>query len=984
MSKHNILGKILLVIFLLKSVLAVAVENDSLLSLIENDNREIRLEALVKLGSQLSASMPTESEKYSRQAVSIASEIGDNKLLADALSNLGDALYYQNKRDSSNQCFEKALKIRESLGDTKGTGILYNYIGISHYEAGNYDLAMKSYEKAKACFTEAEDMQMLASVLGNMAVIYKSWGKNDKALDLHSKSLEIYIEVSDENGIAGAYNNIGSIYKNRGQYQTALEYYQNSVEKYKISGNSRGLANTYNKLGILYFEWENLEKSVAFYELALELEEKNGNKQGIAHISTNLGLIFKQKGNKNTAIQHFQKVKEIFTEVGDSKGIANTLSNIGQVYLEVGEFKMAIPVLEEALSIESRLNESKGKSVAYLFLGKAYTFSGEFEKAHVALDSSLLLAQKSDLSEQIRENYLARSNLYNSTGKPELALEFYKKHIALKDSVFRLEKHQQITEMQARYETAQKEQEIDLLKKDQELQESRIFKDRIYLILSAGGIVVLIFLLLLLVNRNRIRTRANQELAIQNEQIQQQKEEIKTQADQLLKTNRELEKLSIVARETDNAIIITDSNALIEWVNPGFKKLYGLDYQSWHEVAGKKLGEVRNNNDISIAVEECIEKKRTIDTIYQIQNSTDNRWFQTTITPILDEDNRVYKLICIDSEITKIKKAEEEVNQRRKDIEKAFKKSSRQQLQLLIAFEKINDQQSEIKDSIEYAHRLQMAVMPSSNCLGRFFTDHFIMYKPRDIVSGDFYWMRDVSLNDSQVLVTAVVDCTGHGVPGAFMSMLGIAFLNEILSSFHSATSNENFKADIILNLLRDKVIQALNQGGDENEADDGMDIALCIYTKKTGRIQYAGAHNPLYLISKNIPSVVPDESIKRTLEKEGLEQKLYEIVPDKMPIGIHILMNPKPFSVKEIFVQKGDKIYIFSDGYADQFGGMHGKKIKTSTMKDILLATSEMSMKDQNEALEANLAEWRNFKDQYSGEIYPQIDDITIMGMEI
>jgi len=257
--------------------------------------------------------------------------------------------------------------------------------------------------------------------------------------------------------------------------------------------------------------------------------------------------------------------------------------------------------------------------------------------------------------------------------------------------------------------------------------------------------------------------------------------------------------------------------------------------------------------------------------------------------------------------------------------------------------DQIFQQKQEITDSIHYAKRIQNAVLPREELLDKL-SDHFILFKPRDIVSGDYYWMTE---KDGKTFVLAA-DCTGHGVPGAFMSMLGISFMNEIVNK------SDNTEANLILNQLRENVVQSLHQRGEEGEQKDGMDLALCVIDIKTKKIQYAGAYNPLYLIRKG---------------------KLIEYKADKMPIGIYAEKDHS-FTNNEIETQKGDTFYMFSDGYVDQFGGPRAKKFMSKKFKELLLNICPKSMKEQREILDRTIEEWK-------GQI-EQIDDIIVMGFRI
>ena len=252
-------------------------------------------------------------------------------------------------------------------------------------------------------------------------------------------------------------------------------------------------------------------------------------------------------------------------------------------------------------------------------------------------------------------------------------------------------------------------------------------------------------------------------------------------------------------------------------------------------------------------------------------------------------------------------------------------------------------QKKEIEDSIKYARRIQYAVIPTEKVCHEIYPESFIFFRPLNIVSGDFYWISHV---DNKVVYTAA-DCTGHGVPGAFMSMLGVAFLNEIVNK------DRIISPDQILNNLRDKVIKALQQQGLSGETRDGMDIALVSINTEEGILEYAGAYNPLIMIRNG---------------------ELFETPGEKMPIGYY--ENMRPFPKHKIMIEKGDMLYMYSDGYEDQFGGPDGKKFKSRRLKDLLLKIYTLPVEKQKEMIERNFLEWK-------GDL-SQIDDVVVVGIAI
>jgi serine phosphatase RsbU (regulator of sigma subunit)/ligand-binding sensor domain-containing protein len=265
--------------------------------------------------------------------------------------------------------------------------------------------------------------------------------------------------------------------------------------------------------------------------------------------------------------------------------------------------------------------------------------------------------------------------------------------------------------------------------------------------------------------------------------------------------------------------------------------------------------------------------------------------------------------------------------------------------------DKIAELHKSIMDSIFYARRIQEALLPPDELLKELLPEYFVLFKPRDIVSGDFYW---ASQHENRAILVAA-DCTGHGVPGAFMSMLGISFLNEIVNKIDSVESH------LILNELRANVKKSLRQTGKENEAKDGMDLALCIIDYKNMKMEYSGAFNSLYLI------------------RDG---ELIKYDADRMPIGIYI-REKDSFTKHIVELQKGDSFYIFSDGFVDQFGGPKGSKLMTKRFKELLLENYTKPMSEQKEILERYLADWQSYTNE-KGDNYRQIDDILVIGVRI
>ena len=287
-----------------------------------------------------------------------------------------------------------------------------------------------------------------------------------------------------------------------------------------------------------------------------------------------------------------------------------------------------------------------------------------------------------------------------------------------------------------------------------------------------------------------------------------------------------------------------------------------------------------------------------------------------------------------------ISSQKDEIEAQRDEIESQRDMATNQRDQIIA-------QKQAITDSIEYASIIQNALLPPDDFIKYLLPKYFILHKPRDIVSGDFYWLRQ---KDNKIIII-VADCTGHGVPGAFMSMLGSTLLAEIINTTEILQANE------ILNELREQVMISLRQTGQEGEAQDGMDLALCILDKENKELQFAGANNPLYIISNS---------------------ELKEIKGDGMPVGISPEAG-KSFTNHVLEIRKGDSIYMFSDGYVDQFGGSQRRKFKSNQFKQLLLDIQDKIMYDQKQILDQTINKWMNYNDGCE-----QIDDILVMGIKI
>jgi serine phosphatase RsbU (regulator of sigma subunit) len=255
------------------------------------------------------------------------------------------------------------------------------------------------------------------------------------------------------------------------------------------------------------------------------------------------------------------------------------------------------------------------------------------------------------------------------------------------------------------------------------------------------------------------------------------------------------------------------------------------------------------------------------------------------------------------------------------------------------------EKNKDITDSIRYAKRIQEAILPPESLVKKYLPDSFIFAKPKDIVSGDFYLVD----KKGEQVVFAAVDCTGHGVPGAFMSIVGHNILSHALSESGTVTPS------VLLDKLNKGVSEALNQASEDTKLRDGMDIALCAVNFNTLELQFAGAYNPLFIVRGG---------------------EFIEVKGDNIAIGSYTGIQQSTYTNHRIQLQKGDIIYVFTDGYIDQFGGPDGKKFKLNQFKSMLSTLNNVSLPQQALIIEKSIEQWRG--------VLQQVDDILVIGVKI
>jgi PAS domain S-box-containing protein len=431
------------------------------------------------------------------------------------------------------------------------------------------------------------------------------------------------------------------------------------------------------------------------------------------------------------------------------------------------------------------------------------------------------------------------------------------------------------------------------------------------LVVGIGGFSIYAFL------QYRLKSLQKENLLLE-QRVNERTSEIEKQSKIIEDKNAALEQLSLVASRTDNVVLILDAEGRLEYVNESFVRLNRITLEELKKNVGETIFEISNYPGIKTIVAEAVYHKKSVS--YEALNKVAEGveiWESSTLTPIFDEEGVLKKIIIIDTDVTERKKQEQIIWQKNKDI----------------------------LDSISYARKIQHAILPQDDLIKTHLPHSFVLYMTKDIVSGDFYWFTHI--NNCSII--AAVDCTGHGVPGAFMSLIGYNILNKIVNEQKITDPKD------ILYELNNGVLEALYKN--ESESKDGMDIAICKINHSENTIDYAGAMRPLWIVNNGT---------------------LREIRADKIPIGTRHESREEPlkYTTHTVHVTKGDTFYIFTDGYADQFGGDKNKKFSTAKFKDLILKNASENFSTQEKNIKLEHLQWK-------GD-FEQVDDILVIGFTI
>ncbi|MFZ5942448.1 MAG: SpoIIE family protein phosphatase [Bacteroidota bacterium] len=773
------------------------------------------------------------------------------------------------------------------------SGMNYQLLAGISDQVNDWENTLRYYLKAAAQYDTVRLYENESHILQILGDKYEGFGVNERAADYKK---EAYRLLGPER-IAGRASLAEQTARNldlAGEPDSSLVWYRKAAGLYSAVPDRDGLLRTGLGKARVFTGIQEYDSAVNTYlDLGTWLSE-NGTAGERSGLYNNLGYLWFRQGKYDFARDAFARalsIQENNTDLDCDK--PSTLLNLAVCSQNMGFTDEALEYLREAQDQAETCKLWSEKAAAEHALALIYRNLSDPYHAGYYCQECISSAGKGKDSNRQQLCYKTYSEILEEGNDFVKALEYYEKHLNIRDSIMLEEKISLEKTEQMKRSLEATEQQLRLSIADEEV------KDLMLKNLRAQA-----------ENREKELRLITSERELERSEKNRLQQKIELDRE---KYNREMREQEVKTLEQDKAI----QNLLLIQKDNEEKAL-----QNQNELlkSEKKQQELE-------AEKEREAKKRA-------------RW--TAALSILIVFLVLASLISARRRNAILKRQKQLIEEKNFDLAQKNEEIMTQNEQIVLQKSIIEQKNISITDSIQYASRIQQAVLPSREFIGEMGLEHFVFFRPKDIVSGDFYWGE----KRASMISFAAVDCTGHGVPGAFMSMLGSAFLNEITSA--TAISN----AADLLNKLREQVIRALKQKGEAGETQDGMDIALCIVDMEKAMLSFSGANNPLYLVRDNELIIYPG---------------------DRMPIGIH-RSGEKPFNHHEISLKNGDTVYIFSDGFADQFGGESGKKLKYKPFQELLLRISGKPMDVQHRMLAKAFDNWKGNLEQ--------VDDVLVIGV--
>jgi serine phosphatase RsbU (regulator of sigma subunit) len=677
----------------------------------------------------------------------------------------------------------------------------------------------------------------------------------------------------------------------------------------------------------------NLDTALHFANLSISLAEKLSNSQKnlrdkyIAHAYNNIGNILSDKAQYNEALKAYRKSLQLRVRIGDKKGMAASYNNLGGLYRYKGDLDTALEYHLKSLKIKEEIGDKKGAATSFNNIGNIYNDKREPDKALIFYLKSLEIKEELAKKGSTKSGKLGLADSYVSIGI------IYKNHQALDKALdYYLKGSKIYEELGNKQRTSISYNNIGNLyesKRDFEKALSWHFKS-LKLREELG-------------DKNGI---AASFCNIGNSYLKQGKPEAAKAS--LLKGLELATEINTRPDMMSACLSLSACDSALGKFAGAYqyhKQYVALKDKMLSEEMIKKTAEMHERFESEKKDKELIMK----DAQLQVQEADAKKKSVQRNALIVGLGLMLVLALFIFLSYRQKKRANVELADKNAAINKQKELIEDQHREL-------SAKNKEITESIHYSQRIQQAILPPEAFIQKLLPQSFVLFKPKDIVSGDFYWVEKFG----DEIIVAAVDCTGHGVPGAFMSFVAHSLLNEAVNE-HGIT-----KPAVILSEMRKGLFKMLHQTTEDANIKDGMDIAICSIALAGMKMEYAGAYNPAWIIRNN---------------------ECIELKADKIPIGAFVANVAGTFTNHEVELKQGDSIYVFTDGYADQFGGQEsqhssgrrawtGKKFMYKQLKELLLSIQEYSMKEQKDILEKKFNQWKGPLDQ--------VDDVCVIGVRI
>lgn len=707
--------------------------------------------------------------------------------------------------------------LRGSTSDSAKVALLFKVAEFYSTVEKNEQLSENYVREAERVAELSSEPRLLTNVYNQIGTYYRKRSRFGEARLYHSKALDRAIEQGDSLLMSRSYNSIGVVYRRVDNYAMATDNHINALRIAESIGDDYNVSVACNSLGNIFSANGQYNDALAYFKRGLELSIKDGNKLGEAMNLNNIGEAYEQMGDVDKANELFNKSLAVNKEINDRQGVSICYNCLGRLALNAGNATAAYNYFKAAYDIDKQRPDLHYTATSYVNLGRAVLAMGKPESSRRYADRAMEIGHTIGSPTHCQQALELYSSSYYKQGLYAEAYEYMLQANRYRDSLQSVRSTQSMATMQALYESEKREQELVILRQEQELASRQFKTQRIRIYALCVGMAVM-------------------------------------------------------------------------------------------------LG-------ISIWIFALLRNKHSINRLLAQQ--------------IVEVERSNYKLA----------EQKEEISSQKEDIIRQKELIAQQNTNLRTAYRTIERYVQNMTDSLHYAERIQESMLPPMDSIRSTFADTMLVNRPKDIVSGDFYFLSPTA--DNRILF-ALADCTGHGVPGAFMSIIGINLLND-------AIQRRIGQADELLTFLHERLLKSLKRTESDNVLLDSMDIAICLYDPATRELDYAGA-----LISA---LVVRDGKLTT------LKHKAYSL-------GSMLRGGLPVFTSERMVLQPGDWVYMSSDGFYDQLGGPKCHKYQRSRFIDMIARISALDGKQQEAQVINEFEQWRDRREQ--------IDDVLVWGVKI